>query len=58
MAKPIAKRLEPGEKRPTSVRLTADGHRLLVAMASKLGVNQSAAMEIAIREKAKREGVE
>ena len=44
-------------KRPTSVRLTEEAKRLLAALAKKLGVSQAAVLEIAVREKARREGV-
>jgi hypothetical protein len=44
-------------KRATSVRLSEDARRLWVALAVKLGVNQTAVLELAIREKAKREGL-
>lgn len=44
-------------KRLTSVRLSAEAKRLLVALAQKLSVSQTAILEIALREKARREGV-
>ncbi len=40
---------------PLSVRLTDDGYRLLDDLAASLGVSKSAVIEIAIREKARRE---
>jgi len=40
---------------PLSVRLTDDGHRLLDDLAASLGVSKSAVVEMAIREKARRE---
>jgi len=40
---------------PLSVRLTDDGHRLLGDLAASLGVSKSAVIEMAIREKARRE---
>jgi predicted DNA-binding protein len=45
------------EKKATSIRLTPEGLRLLVALAKELGVTQSSALEIAIRDLAKRRGV-
>lgn len=44
-------------KKKTSVSLSQDGRTLLEKLARKLGVSQSAVLEIAIREKADREGV-
>ena len=44
-------------KQPTSVRLSDDAKRLLERIAARLGVSQAAVIELAIREKAKREGV-
>lgn len=44
-------------KRFTSMRLSPEAKRLLVALAQKLGVSQTAILELALREKAKREGV-
>jgi predicted transcriptional regulator len=46
------------EKVSTSVRLTPEAFRLLTAIAARLGVSQSAVMELAIREKARKEEVE
>jgi predicted transcriptional regulator len=37
--------------------LTPEAKRLLKLLADQLGISQSAVMELAIREKAKREGV-
>lgn len=45
------------EKRSTSVRLTAEALRLLAQMAERLGISQSACLELAIREMAKRKVV-
>jgi predicted transcriptional regulator len=45
------------DKKSTTYRLTDDARRMLVAMAERLGISQSAVLELAIREKAKREGV-
>lgn len=44
-------------KHPTSLRLSPDAKALLVALAQRLGVSQSAVIELAIREKAQREGL-
>jgi len=41
----------------TSIRLTAEAQRLRAALAEKLGVSQSAVIELAIRQMAEREGV-
>jgi predicted transcriptional regulator len=45
-------------KKPTAVRLTDDGKLLLEKMAKRLGVSQTAIMEMAIREMAERRGVD
>jgi hypothetical protein len=45
------------KKHLTSIRLTPDAKRLLVLLAQKLGVSQAAIWELAIREKAQREGI-
>ena len=44
-------------KYPTSLRLSPEAKRLLVALAERLGISQTAVVEIAIREKAERENV-
>jgi predicted transcriptional regulator len=44
-------------KQATSIRLTPEAKRLLAMLAEKLGLSQAAILELAIREKAKREGV-
>lgn len=44
-------------KRLTSVRLSEEAKRLLTETAQKLSISQAAVLELAIREKAKREGV-
>jgi predicted transcriptional regulator len=44
-------------KRLTSVRLSPEAKRLLALLAQKLSVSQTAVLELAIREKARREGV-
>lgn len=45
-------------KRLTSVRLSPEAKRLLVLLAQKLSISQAAVLELAIRDKAKREGVQ
>jgi predicted transcriptional regulator len=45
------------KKRATSLRLSSEGKRLLKALAEQYGITQAAALEIAIREQAKREQV-
>lgn len=45
------------KKNPTSIRLSDEGKRLMALLAEKLGISQAAVLELAIREKAKREGV-
>ena len=45
------------KKRLTSMRLSPEAKRLLAAMAEKLSISQTAVLQLAIREKAKREGV-
>jgi len=42
---------------PTSHRLSDEARRLLALLAAKLSVSQTAILELAIREKAKRERV-
>jgi hypothetical protein len=42
----------------TSIRISLTAKKLLVALANKLGISQSAVIEIAVRDKAKAEGVE
>jgi len=44
-------------KHLTSVRLSAEAKRLLAELAKKLSISQTAVLEVAIREKARREGV-
>jgi predicted DNA-binding protein len=43
---------------PTSVRLTEHAKRLLEKLTQKHGVSKAAIIEMAIREKAEKEGVE
>jgi len=38
------------KKNPTSIRLTPEAERLLKELATKLGVSQTAIMEMAVRE--------
>lgn len=45
-------------KKLSSVRLSSEAKRLQAALAKRLGVSQTAILELAIREKAQREGVE
>lgn len=45
-------------KRATSVRLTDEARRLLERLAAKMGVSQAAVLEVAIREKARKEKVD
>lgn len=45
------------EKKNTSIRLSANAERLRVALATLLGVNKSAVVEIALRELAAKYGV-
>ncbi len=45
------------KNRPTSVRLSDDAKRLIKLMSAKLGISQTAIIELAIREKARRERV-
>jgi len=42
---------------PTSHRLSDEARRLLALLAEKLSISQTAVLELAIREKAKREGI-
>ena len=44
-------------KRLTSVRLSPEAKRLLALLADKLSISQAAVLELAIRDKAKREGI-
>ena len=43
--------------RATSLRLSPEAKRLLQRMAEKLGLSMTGVIELAIREKARREGV-
>ena len=45
-------------EKPTNIRLSEEGKRLLVALAKSGGITMTAVIEIAIRLLAKREGVE
>lgn len=42
-------------KKLTSIRMTAEGKRLMEMLAKTLGISQSAVLELAIREKARRD---
>jgi len=44
-------------KTQTAIRFSAIGKRLLVKLAANLGVTQTAVMEMAVREMAKKQGV-
>lgn len=48
----------PSKTPPSGFRLSEEARRLLAALAERMGVSKTAVMEIAIREKAKREKVE
>jgi len=45
------------KSKPTSVRLSEDAQRLIHLLSQKLGISQTAIIELAIREKAKREKI-
>jgi len=45
------------KKQLTSIRLSEDAKRLITLMSEKLGISQTAIIELAIREKAKREKI-
>jgi predicted transcriptional regulator len=45
------------KNKPTSVRLSDDARRLIKLMSEKLGISQTAIIELAVREKAKREKI-
>jgi predicted transcriptional regulator len=45
------------KNQPTSIRLSDDAKRLITELSRKLGISQTAIIELAIREKAKREGL-
>ncbi len=46
------------KKQATSIRLSAEAKRLLLALSEKLGISQTAAMEIAIRRLAEQEHIQ
>jgi len=48
----------PGGKEGTSFRLTPQAKELIAKLATRLGITQAGVIEVAIREKAQREGVE
>jgi hypothetical protein len=43
---------------PTSIRISAEGKRLMVKLQAKLGLRKSGVIELAIRRLAQAEGVE
>jgi hypothetical protein len=43
---------------PTSFKLTQEAKRLLAELAKKLGISKADVLELAIRDKAKNEGVQ
>ena len=45
-------------KHATSLRLSPEAKRLLEELANRLGVSRSAVLELAIREYARREGID
>jgi hypothetical protein len=45
------------KRKPTSLRMTEEGKRLLELLAEKLGISQAAVLELAIRDMAKKEEV-
>ncbi len=45
-------------KRSTTIRVTEDARRLMAVLAKKKGISQSAVLELAIRDMAKREQVQ
>ncbi len=46
------------DKKQIGVKLTGEARRLRAEIARKLGIDQTAVIELAIREKAQREGVQ
>lgn len=44
-------------KYPTSIRISGDAKKLLIALAEELGVAQAAVIEIAVRDLAERKGI-
>jgi hypothetical protein len=46
------------DKKQVGVKLTGEARRLRVELARKLGIDQTAVIELAIREKAQKEGVQ
>ncbi len=45
-------------KKPVGLNLSADARRLMAELAAKIGVSQTGIVEMAIREKAQKEGVQ
>lgn len=48
---------KPIKAKPTSLRVTQHARDLLVLLAEKHGISQAAIIELAIREKAERDGI-
>lgn len=48
---------QPATKKATSIRLSEEAKRLLKLLSEKLGVSQTAILELAIREKAEKEKI-
>jgi len=46
------------KKNPTTIRFTPRARELLVKLAESLGVSRTSVIEMAIREKAKKEGIQ
>ena len=49
--------VRPGGKQGTSFRLTPEARDLIAALAAQKGITQSAVVELAVRDLAKREGL-
>lgn len=45
------------DRTPTSIRISADGRRLLAQLAKRLGITKAAVMELAIRSFATSQGI-
>jgi predicted DNA-binding protein len=50
--------VQKGDKRAMSIRLSAEGRRLLDALSARLGISRTAVLELIIRETAERKGIE
>ena len=46
------------DKQSSTYRLSSEGKRLLKALAQKMGIAQASVLEVLIRERAEREGVQ